>query len=535
MQPFPTFVAYSTIPTSSIVRPLNEARYIHEYLVVDCLDEMAPTDIFLPVATDAPPRQIPSRGDHPAPRLGIVSNDCCCQTIGLTHIQVPQNIPISTNKFYANIFLGSQGQGVWTHPYSLTWSKGNGNARSWGMAVSHIDANQRAYGPQNTAINGHPVQYFINPIGIQSIVLSATELGPSTVLTSDTLQALSANANLSPYAGSSSRITFPLVQGMGFVTGIYANLRPAIQSSVFFRSVVPAGSPRPGIFKYRITLEDDKSWLVYAMPNSGQDPRLFLESNTMLRGPPNWSGTVQVAKNPNGAAGETIYDASAGVYAVGATITGSALGEVGSYQLHWTKAGSMSGKSTPRLIMFALPHHVQSFDCNGPTPQYETSLRLQTTTKGVATAVIADSWALSEPYLPTYIGFAPWTPSASGPQKLSLAAKRVIEGVAASEVKQNMAEQSNLDSMYFSGKALSKFATLVYAINDLEQLPDLAKEGLSQLKMAFARFTANQQKHPLVYDTAWKGVVSSGTYDTGDPGLDFGNTFYNDHHFHYGI
>jgi endo-1,3(4)-beta-glucanase len=37
-----------------------------------------------------------------------------------------------------------------------------------------------------------------------------------------------------------------------------------------------------------------------------------------------------------------------------------------------------------------------------------------------------------------------------------------------------------------------------------------------------------------VYDTVWKGVVSSGSYDTGDPGLDFGNTYYNDHHFHYG-
>lgn len=416
----------------------------------------------------------------------------------------------------------------------MTWSKGNGNARSWGMAVSHIEANQRAYGPQDTAINGHPVKYFICPIGIQSIILSATELGPSTVLTSDTLQAFSANANLSPYAGSSTRITFPLVQGMGFITGIYSSLQPAIQSSVFFRSVVPVVSPRPGIFKYRITLEDNNNWLLYARPYSGQDPRLLLESNTMLRGPPNWSGTFQVAKNPNGAAGEAIYDASAGVYATSATVTGSALGGIGSYQLHWTKAGSISGNPIPRLTMFALPHHVQSFDSNGPTPQYVTTLRLQTTTKGVATAVTADSWAMSEPSLPTYIGFAPWTPSATGPKELSAAAKRVIEGVAASEVRQNMGEQSNLDSMYFSGKALSKFATLVYAINDLEKLPDLAKEGLSQLKIAFARFATNKQKYPLVYDTAWKGVVSSGTYVTGDPGLDFGNTFYNDHHFHYG-
>jgi len=33
---------------------------------------------------------------------------------------------------------------------------------------------------------------------------------------------------------------------------------------------------------------------------------------------------------------------------------------------------------------------------------------------------------------------------------------------------------------------------------------------------------------------AWGGVVSSSTYTTGDSGMDFGNTYYNDHHFHYG-
>ena len=33
---------------------------------------------------------------------------------------------------------------------------------------------------------------------------------------------------------------------------------------------------------------------------------------------------------------------------------------------------------------------------------------------------------------------------------------------------------------------------------------------------------------------AWGGVVSTATYTTGNAGADFGNTYYNDHHFHYG-
>lgn len=199
--------------------------------------------------------------------------------------------------------------------------------------MSHIEANQRADGPPNTEIHGHPVKYFINPIGIQSIILSATQLGPSTVLTSHDLQAFSTQANLHPDAYSSARISFPLVQGMGFVTGIYENLQPAIHSSVFFRSVRAAGSPRPGIYKYCIILEDHKNWLLYARSNDGSDPHLSLISNIQLQGRSSWSGIIQVAKNPSGSAGENIYDESSGVYAIRVNITGSIMGASGTYQL----------------------------------------------------------------------------------------------------------------------------------------------------------------------------------------------------------
>ena len=92
----------------------------------------------------------------------------------LTNLQSHEG-PIETNKFYANFFLGKQTNAVWTQPYSLLWSQGNGNAESYGLSVTHIDASQRAYGPDGSA---DPVEYYINPIGIQSIVFSAAELGP---------------------------------------------------------------------------------------------------------------------------------------------------------------------------------------------------------------------------------------------------------------------------------------------------------------------------------------------------------------------
>lgn len=266
------------------------------------------------------------------------------------------------------------------------------------MAISHIDANQRDNGPQNTALPGAPIQYFINPIGIQSIILSAVEMGPSTVLTTSELKAFSVLCHLSPQAGSSPKITFPLVQGMGLVTGIYNNLMPAIQSSVFFRSVRQVASPRDGVFKYQIILEDNKNWLLYAMPNDKQDPRLQLVSNSQIQGVRFWSGTIQVAKNPAGLDGETLYDKSAGIYPTSGTVTGSTLGNRGTYTISWQQ--ELMTYPPRSLLMYALPHHIQSFD--GATANCKTGLQLQTTTKGVATAVIANRYVPFRALLPWF-------------------------------------------------------------------------------------------------------------------------------------
>ena len=305
---------------------------------------------------------------------------------------------------------------------------------------------------------------------------------------------------------------------------------PAIQSAVFFRNLVQVTVPRAGIFKYQITLEDGKAWLLYAVPSNGQDPQLKLVSNTQIQGIRYWNGMIQVSKNPIGPAGEAVYDASAGVYSSSAAVTASVTGSSAVYQLSWTKVGMMNGQP---LLMYALPHHVQSFD--SATASQKSSLRLQTTTKGIATAILADSWTLVENSLPTGISFAPWSHQLSrSTASLSAYAADIIKQVAKAEISQDINSQTYLNSMYFSGKALSKFAVIIYTINDLLQEPDLAALGLERLKKAFAKFVDNQQINPLVYDSSWGGIISSAFFKSRDPIDDFGNSLYNDHHFHYG-
>ena len=180
--------------------------------------------------------------------------------------------------------------------------------------------------------------------------------------------------------------------------------------------------------------------------------------------------------------------------------------------------------------MFALPHHVQSFD--GATAAAKTNITLQTTTKGLATAILANQMTMVEPSLPVSMGFAPWTPSHGTVRTMSAGTIQAINNAATIELAQNMTSQTNLDSMYFSGKGLAKFAFIIYTVHDIANNSSLAASGLAALKTEFNRFVQNQQQYPLVYDDNWKGVVSSAGYS--NPGADFGNTYYNDHHFHYG-
>ncbi|KAL1842924.1 hypothetical protein VTJ49DRAFT_3712 [Mycothermus thermophilus] len=513
-------VGHATIPpllTSPIPKPkslLPAHRVVVNLQVSPPCSNMPPPaqDIFSEsISTDPPPANIQQRQDHPVPRKGISANG-----------------PIQTNKFYANFFLANQTSPSFLHPYSVAWPRGQGASGTFGLAISHIEPHQRVFGPTKPPTGA--ASYFINPIGIQSVCLSAAELGPATELTTESPTDFSVQVSLRPGPGAQPAVRFPLVQGAGFITALYEGSRPVVQTGVFFRAVTRvAAEPKPGVVKYRVQLEDGTTWFLYARHTSGSPLDLEVVNNGLARARQPFFGTIQVAKDALGVGGgEAVYDRACGTYATGVRLSGSVEGSRGWYMLAFEKGGLVGGE----LVMFALPHHQDSFDA--PTRARVTGLRLQTTTKGVAAAVLADAWTMVEPDLPTGIGFLPWLPQKGSVSAISEGTKAAIRMVAQQEVSQNILDQTDQNSMYFSGKALAKFACLVLVIREMLGDPGLAQAGLTQLKMAFSRFKENAQKYPLVYEGAWGGVVSSATYVTGDPYLDFGNAHYNDHHFHWG-
>jgi endo-1,3(4)-beta-glucanase len=474
-------------------------------------------NIFQPIATGSPVQSIPFRGGHYVKKEHIVDGD----------------VPIQTNKFYANFFLGGQGNPVWTHPYQLVWAKGVGETGSYGMAISHTERYQFAYGPPG---NSNNPQYFISPLGINHMVLDAAELGSDTVLSVEELRAFSVYANLAPSKNSRVLMSMPCVQGMGLITAIYKRAKPVIRSGVFFRTFDYVDRVSSGTYKWRITLNDNSQWLLYVTPiGSVGVPPFILDSSSAISGPSGFMGVIQVTKNPAGTAGEDSFDAAAGAYATNATISGSVNGGTGSYTLRWGKGGVQS----KTLLMYTLPHHVESFDSK--TKAAMKNITLVTTTKGYARAVLADKITMLENDLPNTIGFGPWAKNPTGGSggsenvDLGAGALALVNSAGRTELSQDFIAQTRLNSMYYSGKGLAKFGAILYTMSDIVGNRNLAASGLIKLKDAFNVFVNNTQPEPLVYDTVWKGVVSSATYKPPyDPGLDFGNTLYNDHHFHYG-
>ncbi|KAF5239219.1 hypothetical protein FANTH_10021 [Fusarium anthophilum] len=440
--------------------------------------------------------------------------------------------PIQTNKFYANFLANNQHNATWTHPYSIWWSS-DPTKQGHGLSISHTDRRDFVYGP------GDPVKSFEDPAFGQSIALSALELQNETALTTDSLTAFSANVNLAPRRGAKTHISFPVVQGMAFVTGVYTKATVVIQSQRRFSKItdlhLSIAGPGASVYGWTVQLGDGSSWMIYLTSTClSERPRLQITDKGTILGPKGFTGTVQVAKNPAGAAGIDVFNKAAGVYPVSATISGTVSGRTGTYTLAWKKEGIKQRT----LLMFALPHHVKSF--NTETARGLTNIQLASTTKGMATAILADEFTMVEYELPTDIGFNPWSPrlgsvgSQGSASTVSQDAKAAIIKAAKVELERDITKLTNLTSKYYGGIAFSVYARALYAVHNIAGDRSFTANSLAKLEAAFGRYVKNEEPNPLCYDSVWKGLVSSASYGNNDSSIDFGNTYYNDHNFHYG-
>lgn len=436
--------------------------------------------------------------------------------------------PVQTNKFYANMLLEKRTLYAYTQPYSLWWT-GTDVDGFCGLAVSHEDANRREFGPDAGA---NPVRYFFSPAGVMNVCLGASWGVPPTFST-NSWGPLSVNAVLRQ---NSAEVVYPLCSGMGFVTGIYTGTAPVVGSQVGFKSVTEGVRVRNGLTRVCATLENNTIWLIYvSLPNGGQAQVAQQDHQHIVVHNTESNIVVQVAK-VDGSAQDwlPVVDSAAGAYPTQVTLDGGVTSDfkTASYAFNYDLAGSSTGGGT---LVYAAPHHVESFTStmNGKV----TKLYLNSPCLGMLRLCVTGELEMYE-RLPADIGFLPWYQHKSeGDGNFSFAnftgaVNSQIAQVAENEIGVDVHAATNLSSMYFSGKAMSKFANILLVLTFVTKDRSLAQKALRIVKDAFNTFVQNKQQTPLFYDQSWKGLVSQNGRE--DAMADFGNTYYNDHHFHYG-
>lgn len=435
--------------------------------------------------------------------------------------------PVHTNKFYANMLLDNRNLYAYSQPYSVWWT-GNGVSGFNGLAVSHQDTSAFTSGPNASA---NPVQYFFMPSGVMMMCLGASFGGNPTFSTS-TWGPLSVTAQLTY---NSAQIKYPVASGMGFVTGVYSGIAPQISSQVGFKSVSSPTVVRSGLTRVNCTLENGQLWSVYVyIPTNATATISQSDSQHLSVHTTESNVVVQVAKLGD-ASWQSTVDSAAGAYPTQVTIEGGTTSDntTATYALDYNLSGSSTGGGT---LLYAAPHHVESFTStmNGKV----TSYYLQSPVLGMLRLCVATELEMYE-RLPTAIGFLPWSVNKTEGDanfcygNFSYADKQLIVQAAESELTNvDIGSATNLTSMYFSGKAFSKYANMLIVLAYIVKQTDLAQTLLANLKTAFATFVNNKQQTPLFYDKSWKGLVSQAGISNSM--ADFGNTYYNDHHFHYG-
>ena len=218
---------------------------------------------------------------------------------------------------------------------------------------------------------------------------------------------------------------------------------------------------------------------------------------------------------------------------------------------------SEEGTSDATLITFALPHHMDKFQFLALP---EDTLYCKTSTNGPACLIEGTSWSMIES-LPR-IGFQAKRPPQ--PRFVPILLETLAEDL---NYTIPIFFQKGAGDTYFSGKMLAKLSRILLVADEVVKLcsgndtnyDEVCKNSTlptrKQLSTALNRLRSGVEiwingtaETPFVYDPAWGGVVSCGCNFNGegcdnrapecpaffDQGLNFGNAFYNDQHFHYG-
>ncbi|MDP1822776.1 MAG: glycosyl hydrolase [Archangium sp.] len=299
-------------------------------------------------------------------------------------------------------------------------------------------------------------------------------------------------------------MTAPMVFGMPYVTVDYVGLRPFLLPGAFTLSSVN-GQTNPGVAmgtRFQVVLSDGSTWLLYASTSL-----TFDWNRGGLTARAAFTGTLRAAslRRP---ADASLLDAHAATVPRSGRLELSVSCDVATLRFVYSSTGPGP------LLLTALPHHLGRL-----VMPALVDLEYPTLT-GTLRAVEGNTWTMALP-----LTQLDWT----APRPLAPAYVAEVKTALVADVA-SMPTSVPGDA-YFGGKALARLGRLALIADELDE-PALAAAVRTRLGPLVGAWLDGTNANPLVYDTTWGGIVTTGSLAS--PGAEFGAGHYNDHHFHWG-
>lgn len=388
-----------------------------------------------------------------------------------------------TNAFWSNLVLARGEDRINLLPYDV-------HARAQTLEVSS---------PANS----------VNPLNVLTADAPQITLGAAEPFADHALAAQDLfSATMRWRADDARAMTAPLVHGMAYVTARYSVLTPAIGAAGNAILSVNGAPPGGGVSggRFLIALNSGQTWVIYANP-----------AITLAPGGPGlvasapYTGDLRVALVADPSA-LPVLDAHAGAIPLGGRLGAAVSDALGQVSITWDRAG------TGPLLMMSMQHHRDHLAKGTAlltSPRYSS-------VAGDLLGIEGDQWVLDYP-LPAY-DFDPPTP---------------IDPARAGDLAAALAQDASFvpdpgavaGDPYGAGKQLAKLARLAVIARQLGQA-GVATTLVQRLEPLLNAWLDGTSADPLLYDGTWGGIIS--THGKNDPGADYGQGYYNDHHFHYG-
>ncbi|KAL8009594.1 putative endo-1,3(4)-beta-glucanase, acyl-CoA N-acyltransferase, glycosyl hydrolase family 81 [Plasmopara halstedii] len=438
-----------------------------------------------------------------------------------------KNRAIPTNNWWGNIIAHDSNaaiQPIWSNPYSLQMVV---DKAPFGMSVSYPYRSRFSGGSSG---NNGAVKYYAHGQN-REFQFSAVEIinqKPSFQVVDWADQGVTVKFTAASYGGT---MVSDLVSGMVYSSMKYSSLTPRLVSSAAISSI--NGQPCTGQIhgsKFEIVYNSGQKWVLYALSSDGlsdKDITLTADGPFALKSTGTFDGILRVALALEDSWLPTL-DQHKSCIVQAATID---LHDDTSYAFKWKTAGDCSCG----LLHYAMIHHSETIDKSSGVCPVE-GMVAYSTTRGAYQAFTtpknsgAPVWEIKETQ-PVPEDFYPSRKITSD----VVQQQRIVDHLRGDI---NAAWSIPRDgSYYFNGKAAQKYASLCLIANDpaiVRGDKSLLNLCLNKLRGVMAPFVANSWTNKLQYDRIYGGIVSSQGFKTRDLNADFGNTMYNDHHFHYG-